>query len=304
MTKQGLILAAGLGKRMRPLSNNLAKSLLPVAGRPFIEWQIMTLIESEVEKIWIVCGKDNDDFKEYVVEYIVNEEFAEWEIYGIFTESLVVFEGEDGKEYRFRSLARDIYGNTEIKNNYEYQVKIDISIPETKLLNLDENYYYIGNSQFELSWYNTADDIAYNILKVAYSNFTNINGNPNSVTWLEVDSINIYGQSEYVYEFEDIGHYGFTIIGIDYAGNIESKQEFDVIMNYASKVDTISFSEVEPRWGYNNLDIFIETSDLNLDYELYIAIQSIVEGNNLLKEEIIYIKMDFSNHDLDKSINN
>ena len=63
MTKQGLILAAGLGKRMAPLSNNLVKSLLPVAGRPFIEWQIMTLIESEVEKIWIVCGKNNDDLK-------------------------------------------------------------------------------------------------------------------------------------------------------------------------------------------------------------------------------------------------
>jgi len=82
MTKQGLILAAGLGKRMRPLSNNLAKSLLPVAGRPFIEWQIMTLIESEVEKIWIVCGKDNDDFKEKIgngekydieIEYVIQE---------------------------------------------------------------------------------------------------------------------------------------------------------------------------------------------------------------------------------------
>ena len=82
MTKQGLILAAGLGKRMAPLSNNLVKSLLPVAGRPFIEWQIMTLIESEVEKIWIVCGKNNDDFKEKIgngekydieIEYVVQE---------------------------------------------------------------------------------------------------------------------------------------------------------------------------------------------------------------------------------------
>ncbi|OIR16584.1 MAG: hypothetical protein BEU04_01195 [Marine Group III euryarchaeote CG-Bathy1] len=82
MTKQGLILAAGLGKRMAPLSNNLVKSLLPVAGKPFIEWQIMALLESEVEKIWIVCGKNNDDFKEKIgngekydieIEYVVQE---------------------------------------------------------------------------------------------------------------------------------------------------------------------------------------------------------------------------------------
>ena len=82
MTKQGLILAAGLGKRMRPLSNSLAKSLLPVAGRPFIEWQIMALIEAKVEKIWIICGKNNDDFKNKIgngerydieIEYVVQE---------------------------------------------------------------------------------------------------------------------------------------------------------------------------------------------------------------------------------------
>ena len=63
MTKQGLILAAGLGKRMAPLSNNLSKSLLPVAGRPFIEWQITACIQSGVERIGIVCRRENEDFQ-------------------------------------------------------------------------------------------------------------------------------------------------------------------------------------------------------------------------------------------------
>ena len=83
MTKQGLILAAGLGKRMAPLSNNLSKSLLPVAGRPFIEWQIMALIQSGVERIGIVCRKENGDFQKKIgdgtrygieIEYIIQEE--------------------------------------------------------------------------------------------------------------------------------------------------------------------------------------------------------------------------------------
>ena len=46
-------------------------------------------------------------------------------------------------------------------------------------------------------------------------------------------------------------------------------------MNYASKVDTISFSQVPQKWGYDSLEIFIDTDNLNLDYKIYIAIQTI-----------------------------
>ena len=240
------------------------------------------LINSESIELQISLLNDDNDFKEYVVEYIVNDEFAQWEIYGTFEESLVLFTGEDGKEYRFRSLARDIYGNTEVKTNYEYQVKIDTSVPDTELLNFDEDYYFIGNSQIDLLWHNNADDIAYNTLAVSYSNFTNANLDPDSVTWTALDSIKIYGETHYVYEFDEIGHYAFKILASDYAGNSESKEDYDIIMNYASKVDTISFSKVPPKWGYNSLDIFIDTDNLNLDYKIYIAIQTIEEGNNLL----------------------
>ena len=66
------------------------------------------LINSESIELSISLLNDDSDFKEYVIEYIVNDEFAQWEVYGIFTESIVLFTGEDGKEYRFRSLARDI----------------------------------------------------------------------------------------------------------------------------------------------------------------------------------------------------
>ena len=240
------------------------------------------LVNKDVIELEILLLNDDDDFKEYVLEYIVDDEFAEWEVYGVYANGPISFLAEDGKEYRFRVLARDIYGNTEEKVNYEYQVLVDTSVPETELLNFDDDYYFIGNNQIELIWINNAEDISYNTIKVEYSNFTNSNLNPNSVTWNLIESIVLYDETTYNYDFSDIGHYAFTIEATDYAGNSEVKTNYDVIMNYATKTDTIFFSEVPTKWGSNNLDVTLERSNLNLDYKLYIAIQSIEEGNNAL----------------------
>ncbi|SPE26680.1 Nucleotidyltransferase family protein [Burkholderiales bacterium] len=43
-----LILAAGRGERMRPLTDTVAKPLLPAAGRRLIEWQIEALVRAGI----------------------------------------------------------------------------------------------------------------------------------------------------------------------------------------------------------------------------------------------------------------
>ncbi|MFT6975182.1 MAG: MurNAc alpha-1-phosphate uridylyltransferase, partial [Bermanella sp.] len=50
---RAMILAAGLGRRMRPLTNNTPKPMLKVAGVPLIEHQVRRLVAAGVTEIVI-----------------------------------------------------------------------------------------------------------------------------------------------------------------------------------------------------------------------------------------------------------
>jgi len=51
-----VILSAGQGKRLSPLTDGRPKCLVPIAGRPILEWQIHALAEAGVEHISVVTG--------------------------------------------------------------------------------------------------------------------------------------------------------------------------------------------------------------------------------------------------------
>ncbi len=50
---KAMILAAGLGTRLRPLTNAIPKPLLPLAGRPLIEWNLLLLRRHGVRDVVI-----------------------------------------------------------------------------------------------------------------------------------------------------------------------------------------------------------------------------------------------------------
>jgi len=61
---KAVVLAAGDGTRMRPLTTNIPKPLLPVAGKPFIQHIFETLSSVGINEIMLLVGWKQDKIKE------------------------------------------------------------------------------------------------------------------------------------------------------------------------------------------------------------------------------------------------
>jgi bifunctional UDP-N-acetylglucosamine pyrophosphorylase/glucosamine-1-phosphate N-acetyltransferase len=62
---KALVLAAGEGTRLRPLTSNVPKPLLLVAGRPFMSHTLEALRELGIKEIYILVGWKANKIKEY-----------------------------------------------------------------------------------------------------------------------------------------------------------------------------------------------------------------------------------------------
>lgn len=72
---KALILAAGFGSRLAPITDNLPKSLVPVNGKPILMKQIDNLYENGIRDITIVSG-----YKAEILEKNVHKIYPEIEI--------------------------------------------------------------------------------------------------------------------------------------------------------------------------------------------------------------------------------
>ena len=69
--KKALILAAGFGSRLAPITDSVPKSLVPVNGKPILFKQIENLIENGISDITIISG-----YKAEVLEKAVHENWS------------------------------------------------------------------------------------------------------------------------------------------------------------------------------------------------------------------------------------
>lgn len=65
-----VILAAGLGTRLRPHTNTTPKPLLPVQGRPILEWTIMAL-PPQVQRLIVVTEYLAEQFDAYLASQTI-----------------------------------------------------------------------------------------------------------------------------------------------------------------------------------------------------------------------------------------
>ncbi|MCO6433556.1 phosphocholine cytidylyltransferase family protein [Nitrosomonas nitrosa] len=70
---KAIILSAGQGRRLLPLTENTPKCLLPVFGTPVIAWQIDALLQAGIEEVIVIAG-----FQVAKVESLLTERYARY----------------------------------------------------------------------------------------------------------------------------------------------------------------------------------------------------------------------------------
>lgn len=65
---KAVLLAAGLGTRLRPITNEVPKCMVPVNGMPIIERQILNLVENNINDICVVAGYKSEVLKAFLQE--------------------------------------------------------------------------------------------------------------------------------------------------------------------------------------------------------------------------------------------
>ena len=71
MIKQAIIPLAGLGTRLLPLTSVFAKELLPINGKPGLEYILEECIEAGIKEVVFIISKK----KMMIKKYFYNDEF-------------------------------------------------------------------------------------------------------------------------------------------------------------------------------------------------------------------------------------
>ena len=110
---RAIILAAGLGTRLRPMTDNTPKALIKVNDKPLVEYQIKYLKEKGIDEIIVVVGYLCEQFdylkEKYGVKLVFNEKYAEYNnFYSLYlvkdylADSYVI----DADNYLFKNMFR------------------------------------------------------------------------------------------------------------------------------------------------------------------------------------------------------
>lgn len=159
---RAMILAAGKGERMRPLTLTTPKPLIPVAGVPLIEYHLRALEKAGIREVvinhaWL--GEKIEahlgDGARFGVQITYSKESQPLETGGgiykalpvLGDEPFIVVNGDVFTDYDFSILLQPLQGSAHLVliNNPEHHREGDFSLQEGRVLSpLTETYTYSG----------------------------------------------------------------------------------------------------------------------------------------------------------------
>jgi N-acetyl-alpha-D-muramate 1-phosphate uridylyltransferase len=158
-----MILAAGRGERMRPLTDSCPKPLLKAGGKRLIEWQIEGLVKAGIRRIVINHAWLGEQFeialgngKRYDCELIYSAEPTALETAGGIAYALpllgsapfLVVSGDIYTNFNFKALPHDLNGNIAhlvLVNNPSYNPNGDMGLANGLIQVQDEHKLTYAN---------------------------------------------------------------------------------------------------------------------------------------------------------------
>ena len=159
-----IILAAGEGKRLRPLTNDKPKCLVELFGKTLLEWQLSIFKKCGINDVCIVTGHNSQMFRYTNVDYIKNENYKTTNMMESlfcakerFSQSTIVSYGDiifEEKILRKLIDSEDDFSVIIDKNWKDYwSMRFDEPINDAESLSVDDNGYItsIGKKAKEIS---------------------------------------------------------------------------------------------------------------------------------------------------------
>lgn len=115
--KQAMILAAGLGTRLKPLTDTMPKALVPVNGTPLLDLNIRRLMEQGYDRFVV----NIHHFAQQIVDYVRQQDYAPLVHFSDETEQLLETGGGLKKaQGLFRDEEPILIHNVDILDNVDY----------------------------------------------------------------------------------------------------------------------------------------------------------------------------------------
>jgi len=146
---RGIILAAGSGTRIRPLSYYLPKILLPVKGIPVIDYLLENLRDLNLDKIYIVASENLDNIDRFLEKTGKNRvqvvQGLGWETGGDLSLALEQINYEDD----YVVMNGDIVTDINMRETYDFHKTVDSYVTASVFDLKDDDAKRFGRIQVE-----------------------------------------------------------------------------------------------------------------------------------------------------------